>query len=72
MITLARVSSCVPAAVSDRGHLSASWIDDVLTDSFPASDPPSWTPGMARPAPTHELNEHEAASFGQSSMCRAD
>lgn len=38
-----------------------NWIDDVLADSFPASDPPSWTPGMARPAPTatrdtaHEL-----------------
>jgi peroxiredoxin len=26
-------------------------MDDVLADSFPASDPPSWTPGMARPAP---------------------
>src|SRR3954470_17872341 len=29
----------------------ATWIDDVLADSFPASDPPSWTPGMARPVP---------------------
>jgi len=28
-----------------------TWMDDVLADSFPASDPPSWTPGMARPAP---------------------
>ena len=24
-------------------------IDDVLQDSFPASDPPSWNPGVARP-----------------------
>jgi hypothetical protein len=24
-------------------------IDDVLADSFPASDPPSWNPGVARP-----------------------
>ena len=32
-------------------HRSPTWIDDVLADSFPASDPPSWTPGMARPAP---------------------
>jgi hypothetical protein len=26
-------------------------IDNTLEDSFPASDPPSWTPGVARPAP---------------------
>jgi hypothetical protein len=26
-------------------------MDDVLADSFPASDPRSWTPGTARPAP---------------------
>lgn len=26
-------------------------IDDVLAGTFPASDPPAWTPGMARPAP---------------------
>jgi len=32
-------------------HAGPTWMDDVLADSFPASDPPSWTPGMARPAP---------------------
>ena len=26
-------------------------IDDVLADSFPASDPPSWNPGITRPDP---------------------
>jgi hypothetical protein len=26
-------------------------IDDVLADSFPASDPPSWNPGISRPEP---------------------
>ena len=30
---------------------SATWIDDVLSDSFPARDPPSWIPGVVRPAP---------------------
>jgi hypothetical protein len=32
-------------------HAAPTWMDDVLADSFPASDPPSWNPGMARPAP---------------------
>jgi len=38
-----------------------NWIDDVLADSFPASDPPSWTAGTARPAPqTLPRNSREA------------
>lgn len=34
-----------------RTDWTAQAIDDVLAGTFPASDPPAWTPGMARPAP---------------------
>ena len=30
---------------------SEALVDDTLDDSFPASDPPSWTASVARPAP---------------------
>jgi hypothetical protein len=29
-----------------HSNLTAQAIDDVLADTFPASDPPSWTPGI--------------------------
>jgi hypothetical protein len=32
-------------------NVTSQAIDDVLAGTFPASDPPAWTPGMARPAP---------------------
>jgi hypothetical protein len=35
---------------SDRGARER-WIDEVLAESFPASDPPSWTPGITRLGP---------------------
>ena len=35
-------------------------IDEVLAESFTASDPPSWNPGVSRPAPAVSIH-HEAA-----------
>jgi hypothetical protein len=40
-------------------RLAAEWaLDEVLADSFPASDPPSWNPGIARPDPSVGLELH--------------
>jgi hypothetical protein len=32
-------------------------IDDALAASFPASDPPAWNPGVARPIPVGTSDE---------------
>jgi hypothetical protein len=53
------LAALVPAAVGIEGRLddfterrdrlaAERAIDDVLADSFPASDPPSWNPGITR------------------------
>lgn len=33
-------------------------LDQVLTDSFPASDPPSWNTGIVRPSPGAGVEPH--------------
>jgi hypothetical protein len=53
------LTAIVPATVGIDGRVDDLWdrrerlaaeraIDDVLADSFPASDPPSWNPGITR------------------------
>ena len=60
------LAAFVPAAVGVEGRLddfterrdrlaAERAIDDVLADSFPASDPPSWNPGITRLAHDVEL-----------------
>jgi hypothetical protein len=50
-------------------------VDEVLEDSFPASDPPSWNPGTARLAPaSDQANEgplgDSSAEIWQAGMAR--
>ena len=45
--------------------------DEVLADSFPASDPPSWNPGIARPDPGAGL-ESDAESFKAPRIAASD
>jgi hypothetical protein len=37
-------------------------LDSVLADSFPASDPPSWTLGITRPQPERQATNDEAVA----------
>ena len=40
-----------------RERQSEFTIDDALAGSFPASDPPAWNPGMARPIPADAASD---------------
>ena len=47
-----------------RTTWSAHAIDDVLAATFPASDPPAWSPGIARPAPESATPDGTSAEPG--------
>jgi hypothetical protein len=49
------VDSDLRRRLARNQRASTRLVDETLEDSFPASDPPSWTFGVARVAPVNEV-----------------
>jgi hypothetical protein len=45
--------------------LDANMVDEILAESFPASDPPSWTPGIVRPHPVSHVADARRTPEGR-------
>jgi hypothetical protein len=60
---VAGVGSIVDEISDRQARLAAERaLDEVLAESFPASDPPSWNPGIVRPGPADHLTGGAASS----------
>jgi tetrahydromethanopterin S-methyltransferase subunit F len=61
--TIVTVDRLAEESNERRRRLAAEQaLDATLADSFPASDPPSWNPGFARPSPAVGLEHHAERS----------